>query len=263
MKKGRLTIEEQEYRFKFLTEFVFIFRYATRPQLNLYAQTAIKLRYPQRLIEYVLNKGYLGRYYESKFMTKIYFLTQKAEELLYADQPLIEHYSFEKGSVGESNFLKHNLLVDAYLLLNKYIEVSLRKWHSGWLLRRLNKQGLRRIPDALFETADSKKISVEVITEHTGLDSLKHMVRFYQAEIENNHNYQAVLIIASCAYRYEHLRKYLFAITPGFCPKAFILTEPEMLEQSGCCLYQDKLRVIEEAFKLVGGIKDGNREQSL
>lgn len=87
------------------------------------------------------------------------------------------------------------------------------------------------------------------------------MVRFYQAEIENDHKYQTALIIASCAYRYEHLKKYLFEINPGFCPKAFILTEPEMLEETGSCLYQDKLMAIEGAFRLVGGIKDGNHEQ--
>lgn len=156
MRKGRLTIEEQTLRFKFLFMFVFTFRYATRPQLNLFVKTIMKIHYPQRLIEYALNKGYLGRYYEPKFITKIYFLTQKAEGFLYDDQPLVEHYSFEKGSIGEGNFLKHNLLVDTYFLLNKYIEMNLQKWQSAWLLRRLNKQR-RRIPNAFFETASSKK----------------------------------------------------------------------------------------------------------
>jgi len=63
--------------------------------------------------------------------------------------------------------------------------------------------------------------------------------------------YHAVLVAASCSNQYEYLKKYLFAINPNFCSKAFILTEPDMLEQSGCCLYQDKLRVIEEAFRLI------------
>lgn len=261
MRKDRLTRQEQSLRFKLLLEYVFIFRYATRAQLDLFAQIAIKLRYPQRLIEYALSKGYLDRYYEPKFMTKIYFLTQKAKDFLYPD-PLIEHYSFEKGSIGEGNFLRHNLLVDTFFLLNRYIEASLKKWQSGWLLRRLNKRRSGTIPDALFITADSKKIAVDVITEHTGLASLKHMVNFYQAEIENNHKYQAVLIVASCTYRYEHLRKYLFAINPSFCPKAFILTEPEMLGETGSCFYQDKLRIIEVAFRLAGGTKNANPQQS-
>ena len=56
--------------------------------------------------------------------------------------------------------------------------------------------------------------------------------------------------------------KYLPAINPGFCSKAFILTERGMLEQ-GMCFYQDKLRVIEEVFRLVGGIKDENHKQTI
>ena len=128
MRKGRLTKQEQSLRFKLLLEYVFIFRYATRAQLDLYAQTAIKLRYPQRLIEYALNKGYLGRYYEPRFNAKIYFLNKKGEDFLYDDQPLIEHYGFEKGNIGENSFLEHNLLMDTYFLLNRYIEASLKKW---------------------------------------------------------------------------------------------------------------------------------------
>lgn len=262
MKKGRLTKREQASRFKLLFEFVFTFRYAARPHLNLYAQTAIKLRYPQRLIEYALNKGYLDRYYEPKLMAKIYFLTRKAKDFLYSDHPLINHYNFEKGSVGEIGFLKHNLLVDTYFMLNKYLEVGLKKWQSNWLLRRLNKQRLGRIPNGIFETADSKKIAVEVIIEHTGLASLKHMVNFYQVEIETSHKYQAVLMLASCAYHYEHLRKYLFAIDLDFCSKAFILTEPDILGETGCCFYQDKLRTIEAALQLAGGIKNENSQQN-
>jgi hypothetical protein len=243
MKKGRLTKQEQSLRFKLLLEYVFIFRYATRAQLDLFAQTAIKLRFPQRLIEYALSKGYLGRYYEPKFKAKIYFLTKKGEDFLYDDQPLIEHYSFEKGNIGENSFLEHNLLIDTYFLLNRYIEVGLKKWQSEWLLRRLSKQRVGTIPDALFVTADSKKIAVETLIEHKGLASLKHTVTFYQSEIEKNYKYHAVLVVASCSNQYEYLKKYLLAINPIFCSKAFILTELGMLEQSGCCLYQNKLMV--------------------
>ncbi len=260
MRKGRLTKQEQSLRFKLLLEYVFIFRYATRAQLDLFAQTAIKLRYPQRLIEYALSKGYLGRYYEPKFKTKIYFLTKKGKDFLYDGQPLIEHYSFEKGNIGENSFLEHNLLMDTYFLLNRYIEVGLKKWQSEWLLRRLSKQRLGTIPDALFVT-DSKKIAVETVIEHKGLDSLKHTVTFYQSEIEKNYKYRAVLVVASCSNQYEYLKKYLPAINPSFYSKAFILTELGMLEQ-GICFYQDKLRVIEEVFRLVGGIKDENHEQT-
>lgn len=54
MRQGRLPKQEQSLRFKLLFEY--IFRYATRAQLDLFAQTAIKPRYPQRLIEYALSK---------------------------------------------------------------------------------------------------------------------------------------------------------------------------------------------------------------
>jgi len=262
MRKGRLTKQEQSLRFKLLLEHVFIFRYATRAQLDLFAQTAIKLRFPQRLIEYALKQGYLGRYYEPKFKTKIYFLTKKGVDFLYDDQPLIKHYSFEKGNIAENSFLEHNLLIDTYFLLNRYIEVSLKKWQSGWLLRRLNKQRLGTVPDALFVITDSKKIAVETVIEHKGLASLRNIVTFYQSEIDKNYKYHAVLVVASCSNQYEYLKKNLPVIDHSFCSKAFILTEPGMLED-GCCLYQDKLRVIEEAFRLVGGIKDENHKQTL
>ncbi len=261
MKKGRLTKQEQSLRFKLLFEFIFIFKYATRAQLDLYTQTAIKLQFPQRLIEYALNKGYLDRYYEPNLRAKIYFLTKKGEDFLYDNQPLIEHYAFEKGNTAESSFLKHNLLVDTYFMLNEYMEVGLQKWKTGWLLRRSNRQRFGRLPDAVFVTAGAKIIAVEAVVGHKGLVSLKRMVNFYQSEIENNHNYQAVLIVASCTYRYDHLRKYLFAINPDFCPKAFILAEPEMLEQGGSCFYQGKLMTIEGAFRLVGKREDEVNEQ--
>ena len=175
---------------------------------------------------------------------------------------LIEHYSFEKGNIGENSFLEYNLLIDTYFLLNRYIEVGLKKWQSGWLLRRLDKQRVGTIPDAPFVTADSKKIAVETVIEHKGLASLRHTVTFYQSEIEKNYKYHAVLVVASCSNQYEYLKKYLPAINPSFCSKAFILTELGMLEQ-GICFYQDKLRVIEEVLRLVGGIKDENNEQTV
>lgn len=262
MRKGRLTREEQVLRIKQLLEFVFIFRYATRPQLNLFAQTIMKIHYPQRLIEYTLKHGYLDRYYEPKFKTKIYFLTEKAKDRLFGDKPLIKHYGFEKTNIGENNFIEHSLLVDTYFRLNSYTEVNLKGWSCKWFLRRINEQTRGMIPSASFIIADSKKIAVEVVIQHKDIVSLRRMVTFYQHEVGDNLSYHAVLVVVDCTNQYEYLRRALFPIDPSFCSKAFILTELGMLEQ-GICFYQDKLRVTEEAFRLVGGIKDENHEQSL
>lgn len=261
MKKGRLPKQEQILRIKLLLEFIFVFRYATRPQLNLFAQTIMKIHYPQRLIEYTLKHGYLDRYYEPKFKTKIYFLTEKAKDLLFDDKPLIKYYGFEKTNIGENNFTEHSLLMDTYFRLNSYTEVSLKGWSCKWFLRRINEQTRGMIPSASFIIADSKKIAVETVIQHKDIVSLKHMVTFYQSEIEKHYKYHVVLVVASCSNQYEYLKKYLFAINPSFCSKAFILTELGMLEQSGCCLYQNKLMVIEKASSLAGERKDKANEQ--
>jgi len=261
MKKGRLTKQEQVLRIKQLLEFVFTFRYATRLQLNLFAQTIMKIHYPQRLIEYTLKHGYLDRYYEPKFKTKIYFLTEKAKDHLFDDKPLIKHYGFEKTNIGENNFTEHSLLVDTYFRLNSYTEVSLKGWSCKWFLRRINEQTREMIPSASFIIADSKKIAVEAVIQHKDIGSLKRMITFYQHEVGENLNYHAVLVVADCTNQYEYLRRALFSIDPSFCSKAFILTEVKMLEP-GCCLYQDKLTPIEKVFSF-GGIKDENHKQTI
>jgi len=38
MKRGRITKEEQIYRFKQLVKFIFTFRYVTRPQHEIFAR---------------------------------------------------------------------------------------------------------------------------------------------------------------------------------------------------------------------------------
>jgi hypothetical protein len=108
MKKGRLIQEEQNQRIKFLLGFIFNFRYATLKQMHTFIQLIMNLSYSRRLIAYCLKYGYLNAYYELSLKTKIYYLTQKAKDLLYSDEALIEHYHFEKSYAGLNTFVHHS-----------------------------------------------------------------------------------------------------------------------------------------------------------
>ena len=57
-KKGRITEVENKRRLKLLLNFVFIFRYATKRQLETFVKTVLKITSSQRTIEYSINEEY-------------------------------------------------------------------------------------------------------------------------------------------------------------------------------------------------------------
>jgi hypothetical protein len=83
MNKGRLTKEEQAKRIRKLLSFIFIFRYATREQLEMFIKSTEGLLYPCRIIETSLARGYIKRYYKSLFGRYIYHLGDEGKSFLY------------------------------------------------------------------------------------------------------------------------------------------------------------------------------------
>lgn len=247
MKKGRLFQEEQNKRIKHLLGFIFNFRYATLGQMHTFIQLVMNLSYSRRLIAYCLRCGYLNAYYEPALKTKIYYLTQKAKELLYSEEALIEHYHFEKSFTGINTFIHHNILTEVYFLLK--IHLDIREWLCEWVLR-IGKKKKEKIPDALLILPDGTKMALEVETRYKKLTVLKNLVAMYRYDIEKISRYHAVLIVASSRPHFEGLKVRLLKFAPEFCSRRFILSDVGMLEQ-GMCFCQDKLTHLEEAFGLL------------
>lgn len=247
MKKGRLKQKEQNQRIKVLASFIFNFRYATLKQLHTFIQLIMNLSYSRRLIVYCLTHGYLNAYCEPSLKTKIYHLTQKGKDLLYSDEPLIEHYHFEKSLTGINTFIHHNILVEVYFLLK--IHLNIKEWVCEWVIR-IGKKRRERIPDALLILPDGTKVALEVETRYKKLTVLRSLIRRYSYDIEKISRYHCVLVVAHNRFNYEGLKTRLFTLAPEFCSKRFILTDVGMLEQ-GMCFYQEGLRHLEQAFELL------------
>ena len=247
MRKGRLMQEEQNKRIRLLAGFMFNFRYATLSQIHTFIQLIMNLSYTRRLISYSLKNGYLNSYYEPTFKTKIYHLTKKGKDLLYSDEPLIEHYHFEKSLAGTNTFIHHNILVQVYFMLKSHLDI--KEWVCEWVLR-MGKKRREKIPDALMILPDGTKIALEAESRYKRLVVLKSLVTMYRYDIEKIARYSAVLIVADSRPHYEGLKKRLFNIAPEFCSRKFILSDIVMLEH-GMCFYQGSSMHLEEAFILL------------
>jgi len=250
MKKGRLNQDEQLKRIKHLAGFIFNFRYATLRQMHTFIQLIMNLSYSRRLIAYCLKYGYLNAYYEPWTKTKVYYLTQKAKEMLSETEALIEHYHFEKTYCGINTFIHHNILIEVYFLLKSHLEI--KEWLCEWVLR-IGKKKKEKIPDALLILNNGARISLEVETRYKKLEALKTFVAMYRYDIEKISRYHAVLIVASSRLNFEGLKARLLHLAPELCSRRFILTDVGMLEQ-GMCFYQNQIIHLEEAFKLLEGI---------
>lgn len=244
--KGRLTLEEQERRFKLLCRFIFIFRYATRKQLDSFVENILNIKYSQWLIQYAQKQGLIKHYYEPIFRIKIYYLAKKGKDLLYHNEPLIEYYRFEKAYAGLNTFEHHNLLVDSFLLLQKQLEI--KEWVSEWALRVGKKKG-DKLPDGLIKLSCGLKLALEAETSYKTFSIWKWVAKRYRYDIEKN-CYHAVLIIAVHKNSLEGIILKLSNINLELCKKAFIFTDPVMLK-TGECFYQDKVRTIQETLALV------------
>ena len=149
MKKGRgITEVEKNYRLKLLLNFVFIFRYATRKQLETFVRTILKIPSAQWTIEHSVSEGYLKVYYEYLVGKKIYHLTKKGKDFLSPYEPFIADYHFERTHAGINTFHHQHAVVDTYFWLNRYLEI--KEWVSEWVLR-VDKKGRKSIPDEELE----------------------------------------------------------------------------------------------------------------
>ena len=239
MKKGRLTKIEQTRRLKLLLEFIFIFRYAARYQLFEFSRTIIGLTHPRWLVDYACKRGLIHSYFAPIFKVNI----KKGKDLINEQEALIKHYRFEKRHAGVNSFQKHNLLVNMYLTLNRYVDVRLMNWESEWILR-IGRHKWESIPDSVFILPYGTKIAIELELQHKRLDFLKRKVSVYRYDIEKV-RYHAVFIIASDHKYYEGLKKRLSKVAPFFCQKAFIFAYPDMLEQ-GLCFYNNEVMGLKE-----------------
>lgn len=245
MKRGRLTKEEQLYRFKQIVWFVFTFRYATRSQLDTFAESVIGLKYPQWLIEYSIDRGFITEYKKPEFRSKIYHLTKKGRLLLKDEEPNIIHYQFEKRHTGINTFSHHNLVVESYFLLRERLEIS--RWTCEWVLRA-NLHRREKIPDGLIMLHNDTKIALETETSYKTRSALKTWVALYRYDIERAKKYDVVLVIAQDTLTYDSIKHKLYSVAPEFCGNNFILTEINMLRQ-GLCFYKGNITTLTEALK--------------
>ena len=247
MRKGRLMQKEQSKRIRLLAGFMFNFRYATLSQMHTFIQLIMNLSYTRRLVSYSLKNGYLNSYYEPTFKTKIHHLTKKGKDLLYSDEPLVEHYRFDKSLAGTNTFIHHNVLVQVYFMLKSHLDI--KEWVCEGVIR-VGKKKREKIPDALMILPDGTKIALEAESRYKKLAVLKRLVIRYRYDIEKIARYSAVLIVADSRTHYEGLKKRLFYIAPEFCSRKFILSDIVMLEH-GMCFYQGSSMHLEEALTLL------------
>jgi len=254
-KRGRHTRKEQDRRLKQLLGFIFIFRYATRKQLDMFVKSTAKLLFPRRIIEFSLTEGYISAYKDSNFSTKIYHLTKKGKDFISNGEFSIKHYHFEKRHAGSNNFVHHNKLVETYFQLNRHLEI--KKWLCEWVLRVGMDTG--RLPDAAIILHCGTKIALEVETSYKGLDAWEAIVTLYRYAIESISKYHAVLVVATDDL-FEGIETKLYNFDPEFSEKAFILSTFTMLKE-GRCFYQGHPRSIKEVVSLLKTEREKNGEE--
>lgn len=257
MARGRITEVEKNRRLKLLLNFVFIFRYATRGQLETFAKTTLKIPYPQWTIERHVDEGYLNGYYEYQVSKKIYHLTKKGKDFISQDEPFIADYHFEKTHAGINTFHHQKAVVDAYFWLSRYLEMT--EWVSEWVLRA-DKRGRKKIPDGIMMISGGLRIALEVETRYKRPLVLRGVIYRYRYDIEKISQYDAVLFIV---VRESYLRGFmarLSRIAPEFCASVFIFSSLKMLEREEC-FYQSQLRSIKEAVSLLKTERKKNGEE--
>lgn len=249
MGKGRITLVERNRRLKLLLEFVFIFRYATRKQLLKFVQNVMKLSYSRWLIEDSLRQGYLRAYYAPQAKAKIYYLTERAKNLVYEHESLIEYYRFDKRYTGKNSLLIHDIHVESYFAFNKDFGLNIQDFLCGWLLRNGRKRKERQ-PDAMAILPGGLKLAIEAQTSPKKLAYFKRLISFYRYHVEKDFLYHAVLVIACDKDSCEGIKKRLFYLGPELCKRVFMFTDLGALKLGGC-FYQDAARDIKEAVSLL------------
>lgn len=247
MRKGRVSKEEQERRIKLLLRFIFTFRYATKKQLDMFIKLVINMTYTRRLIAYSLRKGYLKSCCESRSKTKIYYLAKQGTDFIYEEECLAKDYRFEKSCLGVNTYMQHNMIVEAYFQLKKHLVI--KEWVCAWILR-IGEHRRAMVPDSFIVLQFGIDIALEIETQSKKLSELKRMIDIYRYDIDKKSKYQGVLMIVEHTFDYEGIKKRLFHLAPEFCSRAFVLADMDMFNQ-GLCLYQNEVRSLEQAFKLL------------
>ena len=180
-KSGRITETERNQRLKLLLNFIFIFRYATRKQLEIFVKTALKISCPYRTIERYVDEGYLKGYYEYLVSKEIYHLTKKGKDFLSQDEPYIADYHFERTHAGINTFHHQNAVVETYFWLNRYLEI--KEWVSEWVLM-VDKRNRKKIPDGMLMISSGLRIALEVETRYKRPLVLRGVIYRYRYDIE-------------------------------------------------------------------------------
>ena len=247
MGRGRISKVEQARRMKLLIDFIFVFRYATRYQLFEFGRNVIGLTNPRWLVDYACNKGLVRSYLVPPFKVKIYHLTTKGEGLIEGIR--IKPYRFERRLTHLNAVTKHRILVDVYLTCSRYLDAQLTYWETRWLLR-IGKRRRETIPDGAFSLPCGIKVAVSIELHYKRIDFFKSMVSIYRYYIEKIYTYHALLIVASHRRYCESLKRRLTRISPFFCQKSVIFTNPEMLKQ-GMCFYNNEEMELNDAIELM------------
>ena len=249
MGRGRVTKEEQKRRIRFLLEFIFIFRYATRHQLFEFGRSIIGLVNPRWLIDYACKRGLVRSYPAPGLKVKIYYLTTQGMDLIQGSR-IKWPYHFDRRLAALNAVTRQSLLVNVYLMCSRYLDAQLTDWNTKWLIDFGKYRRETLLPDSVFGLPCGVKISVTIELHYKRINYFKKMLDIYRYDIEKAYRYHAVLIVASPARYYESLKRRLARISPYFCPRGIIFTNPEILKQ-GLCFYNNEAMELNDAVELV------------
>ena len=256
MNKGRLTKEEQAKRIRKLLSFIFIFRYATREQLEMFIKSTEGLLYPCRIIETSLARGYIKRYYKSLFGRYIYHLGDEGKSFLYDYEPYIEYYKFDSQSAVLNTYKHHNFLIETFFMLKKQVEI--KEWTSESVLR-IGTSRVEKYPDGQMDLPSGLKIAIEVETSYKNISDWKNFTHRYSHDIVRNPRYDAVFIMMANKDFLTGAITRLFNFAPELSSKRFIFSDPAMLKINEC-FYQNEVRTLQEAFSLLDKEPKGNEK---
>jgi len=246
-KRGRLNLLEQKERFKLLCRFIYVFKYVTRKELDMFVNVIIGLKYPQWLIEYSVKLGLVKTYLDTTFKTKIYYLSNKGVDILYSTERLAEYYRFDQYRTAFTTYSHHKLLVDSYIFLKR--ELSIKEWVSEWGMR-VGRKRFEKVPDGLLKLENGLNIALEAETSYKRLTEWKTFIWRYQYDILKINRYHGVLLIASNGDTFEAMIIRVSGINPTFCNKAFIFTSPVMIKLRKC-IYNSEMKDIQDALNLL------------
>ena len=242
-----MTQEERIKRIKKLVSFIYIFRYATRKQMEELIRSTTCVMFPHRTIEAALSDGYIQYCYEAVSGCNIYYLTVAAKELIQDTEPFVDYYKFDKRHTG-LNILKHQkFLVEAFFILRKHLEI--KEWRSEWVLR-VGRKKWQKIPDGQITFNSGLKIAIEAETSYKDITGWKDFVYRYRHDIERAPLYHAALIVAGNKDYLTGVIIKLFNFAPEFSHKRFIFTEPEMLK-TGKCFYRNEVYPLKDVISLL------------